>query len=234
MRHVVLRNAVSGFVVGALLVCGGTPSYAGLLISLSSAPSDLGNVHATDLVRVDVNLSGLGAGEELTTLSARVTFDGGFLGTPSISPGDILPVPLDDPLDFLATPDLGAADATFLTLGTLPASHITSNGVFYSFDVAVHGLGMSEFALTFVDAQQVDPQDPQNLITPSISVGEPLAINSVPEPSTFALGCCGIGALVAIRRRMRRTTRRRNSSRRCWSEPQKTNASGLHSPLFSR
>ncbi len=196
------RLTLFGCVAFALVLSGGTQSQAALLISLSSSPSDLTSVQAGVPVRVDVNLSGLAAGEELTLLSTRLTFDGALLGTPLISPGSILPDPLDDPLDFIAVSEVGAGDATFLTFGIATSSHITTNGVFCSFDVVVQGLGMSEFALTFADALQVDPEDPQNLISPPITLGDPLPINAVPEPSALALMCLGVCTLAAARRRI--------------------------------
>lgn len=64
-----------------------------------------------------------------------------LLGAPVTAAGPIVPDPLDDPRDFLTLALPGYAEASFLTFGMEPDVHITSNGVFFPFDVTCSPAG---------------------------------------------------------------------------------------------
>jgi hypothetical protein len=186
-------------IIGALLLGAPRPAQAGLMISLSSDAADPGHLHIGQDVHVQVELSGLNSGDELVALSARTTFDASLLGTPLISASSIVPNPLNNPLDFTSLADPGAADVTFFTLGTATSDHITNDGAFYEFSVVAQAMGTTNVLLAFTDAQQVDPSDPGNLLSPSIELGAPLSFTVVPEPNAVGLGLCGIAIVFMAR-----------------------------------
>ncbi len=174
---------------------------ADLILSLASDAPNLSQLPVGSALHMHVVLAGLGGGEELTELSARVEFSALQLGTPALSAGAIIPNPLADPLDFTVLPGPGEADSTFLTVSTATTSHITSNGIFFDFVVQPLTLGHGTFQLVFADAQQIDPNDPGNLISPPIILGSPLDFTAVPEPSGVSLLMLGMGFFTTVTRR---------------------------------
>ena len=185
---------------------------AALILSLSSDAPDPTHLHVGDTVHVQVTLAGLSVGDELISLSARSTFDAGLLGTPSISAGSIVPNPLNDPLDLTNIAEPGAADVTFFTLGAASGDHITSNGVFYEFDVTAQALGSTTIQFAFADAQQIDSNDSGNLLSPTIDLGSPLQLAVVPEPTTAVLAFAGFATWMATCRRGFRVREARHAS----------------------
>lgn len=175
--------------------------FAGLLISLSSNVNDVNHLQIGEPVQFTVELAGLGIGDELVELSARATFEAAQFDSPIISVGAVLPNPLADPLDFTVVSGPGAVDATFLTFSAATTSHIVSNGAFFHFTINPQTVGQGVFQLVFADAQQIDPADPGNLISPSITLGAPLNFAVVPEPSSILLSLLATGAFVTIARR---------------------------------
>lgn len=65
---------------------------AAYLVSLSTTAPDLNNLAVGQKITLDVNLSGISSpADNLDFLAATVKFDGGLLGTPTITPGPIVP-----------------------------------------------------------------------------------------------------------------------------------------------
>ncbi len=160
------------------------------MLSLTSSNSDLQNLAVGENVHVDVNLSGLAPGDQLVSLEAVVEYDSTLLDTATTTPGPVVPNPLSDPLDYSALSLPGLSDVAFLTFSRDSAFVISSNGSFFSMDLPVLATGSGALTITFADAQQVDPNDPSNLLSPSITIGSPLSFDapsSVPEPSAFIL-----------------------------------------------
>ncbi len=186
---------------GGAITCYPQHGLAGLLISLSSNAADLNHLQIGETVQFTVELAGLNVGDELVELSARATFEAAQFDSPIVSAGGILPNPLADPLDFTVVAGPGAADATFLTFSATTTAHIVSNGTFFQFTVHPQALGQGTFQLEFADAQQVDPADPGNLISPPITLGAPLNFTVVPEPSSMLLAIAALASLLAIGRR---------------------------------
>ena len=119
-------------------------------ITLSIVPLSGSTLYAGQTGTFGVELSGLSPGQELDALAATVIYDDTLLGVPSISPGAIVPDPLDDPLDFVVSEMGGLADASFLTFALDSPFHITSDGMFFSFDVTAlaPGAGTLSFDLS--------------------------------------------------------------------------------------
>ena len=217
-----MRRSIGAFVAAVVVsLVFPTAGWAVLSLELSSS-DDLLNLQVGDTATIDVSLAGLdtAGGQELVTLSGSVKFPASLLGTPfNITPGLIIPNPLADPFDFQTVEDPGQADATFLTFSVDSATHITTNGVFFSFDVTTTptsggGSGAFTIDLTASDTADVfNPNDPDN---PDVAILEPgpdlpFAIQAppggaVPEPLTAGLSMMGLTALgISTKRRTGRS-----------------------------
>lgn len=196
------------------------PSLATPILSLSTA-ANLSTVRVGQPFTIDVELSGLEAGQELDSLVATLAFDGNVLGTPLVTAGPIVPDPLNVPLDLLVTADVGLVDVAFLTFGLDAAHRVTNGGIFFTFEVMPIDLGVGTIDFAFVGAtlfNAADPTDPTLLV---VETGAPLSFVVIPEPSSVILAfvamlgivarsCCGRS--VARDRRFR--DKRGNESRR--------------------
>ncbi len=175
---------------------------ADLTLSIAAESADLSHLTVGQGVRFDVSLSGLNPGAQLDYLAGTVTFDSSLLGSATnVTAGAIVP----DPTGFVSAGFVGAADAfydaVFFSATNTP---ISSNGVFYTFDVVTRQPGSG--SLSF-DPTSLAANDGAN--TPvSLSAGPsvPFTIEaavSVPEPNSLvlalaALAGCG-GAVVSHR-----------------------------------
>jgi len=184
---------------------------ADLTLSLSAESADLSHLQVGQTVRFDVTLSGLAAGGELDYLAGTVTFDAGLLGSATnVTAGAIVP----DPTGFVSAGFAGAADAfydaVFFSATNTP---ISSNGVFYTFDVVTQRPGSGSLAFDPTSLAASDGTDTPVLL----GAGPPLPFTieagvSVPEPNSLVvalatLACWG-GAAVS-----RRLTRHRRELR---------------------
>ena len=179
------------------------PSAQAVTLSLSSSPADLSSLMVNDVVMVDVILGGLGVSESLDFLGATVSFDPGVFGSPTgISPGAIIP----DPTGFIGSASPGLADGLFDAFFTASGTdEITTNGVFFSFDLQVVGSGSGSIDFDFAEAFfDIDTGD----VAP-VEVDDPLDFTAprpddgiIPEPLTATLGLIGVTALgLSLRRR---------------------------------
>ena len=174
-------------------------------LSLESSGVNLSQLRVGDTATIEVRLSGLQAGQELDALSATIIYEDLLLSSPVIASGPIIPDPLDDPWDFITLADPGHAEGSFLTFGTDTAAHVTSNGVFFTFDVTATDVGAGAFSFDFVDATQFNSSDPFDPIYVPVDAGEPLAFTVVPEPVSFML--VAIGTILLLMRRKAFTAR---------------------------
>jgi hypothetical protein len=183
---------------------------AGLVLSLSAPSADLNHLAVGQTVTFDVSLSGLNAGDELDYLAGTVTFDSALLGTASsVNASAIVP----DLTGFVGTGFAGAADAFYdAVFVAVTSTPISSNGVFYTFDVVAQQPGSGSLAF---DVSSLAATDGTNTPVP-LDAGPALPFtieggNAVPEPSSLvvalaALGCTG-GAAVSRRRLRHRLER---------------------------
>jgi hypothetical protein len=183
------------FVAGSSLTAGS--AWGQIMFSLDS-PDDLSKLAVGQTVRFDVMLSGITAGQRLDWAQARVLYPASRMGVASVMPGSIVPATLNDPLDFQSIPDSGKVEAVFMTLGTSPAHHLTSNGALFSFEVEVltPGHGTVEFDLLDTNAEFVTENTgtgPLGVLPISMSGALPFYV--VPEPSAIALGFASAATL---------------------------------------
>ncbi|WP_165228128.1 PEP-CTERM sorting domain-containing protein [Aquisphaera insulae] len=165
---------------------------AELTLSLAAESADLDHLAVGQAVRFDVILSGLAPGDALAYLAGTVTFPGGLLGTPTdVAAGAIVP----DPTGFVGAGFDGAADAfydaVFFSTTNTP---ITSNGVFYSFEVVVLQVGSG--VLSF-DVSSLAAADGSNDPV-SLAAGPDLpftVVRAVPEPASLGMAMLGILAV---------------------------------------
>ena len=193
-----IKSYVLGVVVALVVVSATYGQPAPLSLQLSSS-DDLTALGVGDMVTVDVSLSGLQPGEELVSLTGSVLYPDPLMGTPlSINPGAIAP----NAIDFLDLAFPGQADGSFVTFSPLAAAHITSDGVFYSFDVQAQAVGSGQFALDSLAliAEQHDPSFP---ILRFPEAGPPLDFSVVPVPAAALLAMMGMGTAVLRLRKQR-------------------------------
>jgi hypothetical protein len=196
--------AITAFLLGA------SGARAGLTLSVAAESADLSHLTVGQSVRFDVLLSGLNSGDQLDYLAGTVTFDSSLLGSgTNVNAGVIVP----DPTGFVSAGFAGAADA-FYDAVFFSATHtpISSNGVFYTFDIVAQQPGSGSLAF---DLTSLAASDGTN--TPvSLGAGPALpftieAAVSVPEPNSLvvaltALAGCG-GAVISRRLKRRRRQR---------------------------
>src|SRR4051794_6981352 len=116
-----------------VLVTLAPAARAGLTLSLVAESVDPNQLSIGQTVRFDVVLSGLAPGDALDYLAGTVTYEGPLLGTASnVTLGGIVP----DPSGFVGVGFDGVADAFYdAVFFSATGTPITSNGVFYSFEV---------------------------------------------------------------------------------------------------
>lgn len=148
---------------------------ADLVIELRT-DADISNLYLDQAFTVEVVVSGLEPGEELVFLGVTVTADAFRMGTPAnIQPGEVIPAAPASGDDFLVAAAPGLADASFDCSGSLTAHRITSNGVFFTFELTPVHAGDVSIEVAFADAllhNVDDPTDPQPMdITPPEPLG---------------------------------------------------------------
>jgi hypothetical protein len=200
MMQTFLRIALAtALLVGMPQVC-----HAGLLLQLSATDLTSGQssdssgnlaVKSGDLLQISVSLAGLAApGQTLESLEADLSVPDSYLSSPTTpTPGSIVP----DLSGFTGggSPIAGIYDTIFANSGT----PISSNGVFYSFNVTFSSSGPVEdtISITFGDSfvspfpGTETPPDTSSTLTLEVRSG------TVPEPSTLALGLAGVVAALA-------------------------------------
>jgi len=202
-----MRCFLSSLLVIITCLLAASGARAGLMLSVAAESAELSHLTVGQSVRFDVMLSGLNSGDQLDYLAGTVTFDSSLLGSATnVTAGAIVP----DPTGFVSAGFVGAADAfydaVFFSVTNTP---ISSNGVFYTFDVVTQQPGSGNLAF---DLTSLAATDGTNTPVP-LGAGPALpftigAAVSVPEPNSLflalaALACCG-GAVVS-----RRLTRHR-------------------------
>jgi len=165
-----------------------SPADAQVSLALSTDAPDLNSLAIGQTFTVDVQLSGIAAGQTLDSLLGSVLFESDFLSIPTVSAGPIVP----NPSDFFATDFAGQADGAFLTFGTNSADHITTDGTFFSFVVTPIALGSGTFSFDSfgLDATAFNPANPASPLPLSVDSSAPLAfaVTVVPEPATLDAG----------------------------------------------
>ena len=177
------------------LVFNAVSCYAQLTLSLSSDPVDLSALTPGHMFMVDVEVSGLQPGDDLEFLATTVTFDDSLLGTPtSISPGAIIP----DISGFTTAALPGSADAVFDAIFASSGDPITTNGIFFSFDVTAAAIGTGGIGISFVDAQLTADLPDE---TPVV-LGPDLNYEIVPEPASITITLSLMASLALFRRKL--------------------------------
>ena len=118
------------------------------VISLSS-PDDLSQIVLGKALTVEVDLTGLGAGDVLEFLAAEVVYDSTQFDPPTVAAGGIVP----DVAGFEADEFAALAGATFDMVETTSGTDkITANGMFFTFDITATALGSGSVSVDFADA----------------------------------------------------------------------------------
>lgn len=151
------------------------------LMIASPADGDLSSTPVGQAIVLDVVLSGLDTGGTLELLAATIEYDQTLWGIAEVARGPIVP----DTQGFI-TPDVpvaGMIDGVFDPLPTPSGSdQITSNGVFFSFELTALAEGTGAFAMTFSDALGENGLgQPIDGVSPGIAQ-LPFEI-TIPEPS---------------------------------------------------
>lgn len=212
-----MRSFVSGVMAVAALLGGSSLTRATpIMLSLSSETPDLQNLKVGDTVRFDVSLSGLSSGESLDYLAGTVTFDKNLLGqAANVTPGAIIL----DPSGFVGSGFAGAADALYDSVFfSLTGTPISTNGIFFSFDVTAQQAGPGTVSF---DSSSLAATDGNNSSIP-LGAGAPLSyevtpstIAQAPEPGSLTLlvtAALGMGSVLGLSRAARGLRRRRNVS----------------------
>ena len=166
------------------------------MVSLSSplGVSGLNSLSVGQTFPVDVELSGLSAGQTLDSLSVELLFDETLLGASDVAPGAIVP----NSADFFGSTAPGRVDGAFFTF-PFGGAPISAEGVFFSFDALVLGAGSGAIGFGFVEAIETGSFIP---FTPT--TGPPLNFSAagatgVPEPSSLLmLAGLAVCAMLAI------------------------------------
>jgi hypothetical protein len=177
---------------------------ADLTLSLAAESADLSHLRVGQTVRFDVTLSGLSTGNQLDYLAGTILFDSGLLGSGSnVTAGAIIP----DPTGFVSTGFSGSADAfydaVFFSAMNTP---ISTNGIFYTFDVVTQKLGSGSLAFDLSTLAATDGNDGPISLNSGPSLPFTIeAPSSVPEPNSLSLAIAlvflaGCAATVARRR----------------------------------
>lgn len=167
------------------------------MIQLSS-PDDLSNINPGQTVIIQVDVTGLTAGESIWSLDVPVTFNPAMFSTPfNLMAGSIVPPP-SDPNDFMGQVAPGLAQGTFLPLN-FGADVISNNGTFYSFQVTALQAGRSTFEIGS-GAGATSPDAPNFSFTPGAA--NRLDAVTTPEPGSLAAVCisCAVAAGFARRK----------------------------------
>jgi hypothetical protein len=138
---------------GAVLFLGAPACWASPVLTLVNTGPDLTNLTVGDTASLEVTLSGLNPGDEVDFLAATVKFNPADFGTPTVTPGPIVP----DTTGFVSAgsgPSL--ADAFYDDLVALSGADIVDNGVFYSFTIQAQTPGKGTVFFEFVDSLGTD------------------------------------------------------------------------------
>lgn len=164
--------------------------HAGPVLNLQSA-SDLGNLQIGENVTLQVHLSGLGVDDALEVLAADVTFNGSLFSSPIISMGGIIP----DPSGFADASGSGLASGSFDSLFTASGTDaITSEGIFFEFEVRAQQTGSGTFAINFADSIGSDASG-ASLPVAIVGTHAVLPFQIIPEPASVTLLFAAAGAL---------------------------------------
>ena len=186
------RKLVACLLVALLGSWGSGEVRADLILTLSSA-NDFSNFAVGDTATFNVALSGVTVAEQPDFLQAAIGYDSTVLQVMNITSGAIVP----DPAGFDSTgTSPGTVSATYDD-GFVPSSPITTDGVFYSFQVTrLTGDGTDLFFASF--SVQDDAGTIIALSATPNSFRVP-AIRSVPEPSSILLTFLGAAAIAGGR-----------------------------------
>ncbi|MDZ4820540.1 MAG: hypothetical protein SGJ20_16365 [Planctomycetota bacterium] len=199
----------------ALSVFSGPVVVAAPMLSLAS-PQAGSPVNIGDTLSIRVELSGLESPAQLDMLAAAVHFPNSHVSVSeaSIVKGNLLPVNLDDPLDFQAsTSSIGGGisqvDAFY---GTFSDTHLLTAETaktFIEFEATVLAEGDFTFSFGSFDATryQFSPGDP---IEVGLVAGPGLSFNAVPEPAAWVL--CAVGVVLALFAHCRLSLRRKSAA----------------------
>lgn len=189
---------ISHFLVSAIaLLVTGTGLCQAVSITLAPTPTDLTALQVGDTITIDVVLGELAAGDELEFLGVTIGFDSPPLGTATnFTAGAIIP----DPSGFVGFDAPGVADGSFDAFFTMSGTdRITSNGIFFSFDIPAVSTGSGEIGVDFADALRPD------FTSPGVTTSAPLPFTVIPLPSMaipgIAMILCVVGGQVLRHRR---------------------------------
>ena len=194
MRNVILCMATVLFLLSK--TC-----EAGMIFNLSSNASDLNNLTVGQNVQVNVYLSGLGDfgnPTELSNLNVDVMFSELLFGTPTlVSAGPIVPDPINT---FTGVGNAGVAGAIFDNIFlTPPAVTLSSNGLFFSFQVVALATGSGTIIMD-PPASGFDSNNDPITIDSTSSLSYRIVVNTVPEPSTLGPICLTLVMTLGYRR----------------------------------
>lgn len=151
----------STLIAAALAMFSGV-ALADLTVEIRT-DADITNLFLQQPVRFEVVVSGIRPGQELDFLGITVTMNAFRMGTPNpVLRGGIVPTPGASTTDFLTARAPGLADASFLSPGTLSTQRITSDGIFFTFDVTPQRAGIVPITITFAEATLYNPLDPES------------------------------------------------------------------------
>jgi hypothetical protein len=212
MRRLSRKPYSLGIAAAALMLSAARPAQALMLVVTS--PNDTTHLTVGQTITVDVGVESLSPGQDLTELSATAFYDSTvFSSAVSLAPGAIVPSPLFSPTDFQTSTGTGTATGTFDTLGTTTADQITTNGVFFSFQLQVIGAGSGIININpaTLTAGLYNSDDVSHATALSAQVCDNLSFNattSVPEPHTWLSGLLAVvaGGLFMVSRVRRMKT----------------------------
>ena len=171
-------------------------AFAEIMVTLSS-PDDLLHLAPSQVVTIDVNVSGVELGDTLFLLSADVLLPTHVFGMPTLPmAGALVPSPTST---FFSTVTPGSPDQAISSLfdglnGSTNA--ITDNGVFFSFQAPVVGTGSGAIRFDPSAPPQVFGEDAGFGLIDTVTAGGSLAVNAVPEPGSVAVlslvSCVGL------------------------------------------